>query len=214
MRGPSGSGKSSVAGDLFGEAVVGAYGWPSDRSVVDGFPAGMGVKEITALLSSVRFSSPPAWLRPFGCLSTSEQFRATLARALGDDRRLTVFDEFTSVVDRTVAQVGSAAVAKARPTAGSQDDRGDLPLRRRGLARPGLVLEISRGREPKLAGSRFRSARRTARDRRSTSAPRQQVAPGGPKGAPGWTVRVSRPPRSPGTPSPADRAGQMRSGGS
>ncbi len=68
---------------------------------------------MTGALSSVGFSTPPAWLRPFRCLSNGEQFRATLARALVDPRPLVVVDEFTSVVDRTVAQIGSAAVAKA-----------------------------------------------------------------------------------------------------
>ncbi|MBL8799669.1 MAG: ABC transporter ATP-binding protein, partial [Planctomycetia bacterium] len=62
-------------------------------------------------------SSPPAWLRPYRLLSTGQQFRAETARriacALYSPQHLVVFDEFTSTVDRTVAQLGSAAVAKA-----------------------------------------------------------------------------------------------------
>ncbi|MCI0703587.1 MAG: GNAT family N-acetyltransferase [Planctomycetia bacterium] len=111
--GPSGSGKSTLARSAFGEHLVGGYDWPADRAVVDGFPAELSIKDVTAALSSVGFSPPPAWLRPFRCLSNGEQFRATLARALVDPRELIVLDEFTSVVDRTVAQIGSAAVAKA-----------------------------------------------------------------------------------------------------
>lgn len=111
--GPSGSGKSTVAREAFGGSLVAGYDWPGDASVLDGFPAGMGVKEVTGLLSSVGFSSPPSWLRPFACLSNGEQFRVTLARAMAESPELAVIDEFTSVVDRTVAQVGSAAVAKA-----------------------------------------------------------------------------------------------------
>jgi ABC-type Mn2+/Zn2+ transport system ATPase subunit len=115
--GPSGSGKSTLAREVFASvpyiaANVG-YEWPDDKAVVDGFPAGMGIKDVTAALSSVGFSSPPAWLRPFSCLSTGEQFRATVARALCDPSPLIVIDEFTSVVDRTVAQIGFAAIAKA-----------------------------------------------------------------------------------------------------
>jgi GNAT superfamily N-acetyltransferase len=72
----------------------------------------MGIRDIVALLSSVGFSSPPAWLRPFGVLSNGEQFRATVARALAESDELVVMDEFTSVVDRNVAQIGSAAIAK------------------------------------------------------------------------------------------------------
>ena len=111
--GPSGSGKSTIARELFGDALVAGYDWPRDRSLVDGFLDAMGIKEVTGLLSSVGFSSPPSWLRPFRVLSNGEQFRATIARAMAEAPDLAVIDEFTSVVDRTVAQIGSAAVAKA-----------------------------------------------------------------------------------------------------
>jgi len=48
--------------------------WPNDQSILDGFPPGMPIKEIVELLSSVGFSSPPAWLRPFRVLSTENNF--------------------------------------------------------------------------------------------------------------------------------------------
>jgi GNAT superfamily N-acetyltransferase len=51
-------------------------------------------------------------LRPFHVLSTGQQFRVTLARLLAEAPELAVMDEYTSVVDRTVAQIGSAALAK------------------------------------------------------------------------------------------------------
>jgi ABC-type ATPase involved in cell division/GNAT superfamily N-acetyltransferase len=162
--GPSGSGKSTLAREVWPEALVADYDWPPDRAVVDGFPAGLGVKDVTAALSSVGFSSPPSWLRPFRCLSNGEQFRATLARALVDPRPLVVVDEFTSVVDRTVAKIGSAAVAKAvRRAPGRQfvavtchDDVAEwlcpdwvveMPagkLTRRSLRRPPIALEVGR----------------------------------------------------------------------
>ena len=66
------------------------------------------------MCSAVGLSSPPAWLRPYHVLSNGEKFRADLARLLlSRDNNLAVMDEFTSVVDRTVAQVGSAAVARS-----------------------------------------------------------------------------------------------------
>jgi len=113
--GPSGAGKSTVARALFGDAVIdeGAFAWSSDRTIIDDFPAAMSVKEIIALLSSVGFSSPPSWLRPFAVLSTGQRFRVHVARALAEQRAITVIDEFTSVVDRTVAQIGSHAIARS-----------------------------------------------------------------------------------------------------
>lgn len=75
----------------------------------------MPIKEVVELLSSVGFSSPPAWLRPFHTLSTGQQFRVNLARVLAatPPEQIAVVDEFTSTVDRTAAQIGSAAVARA-----------------------------------------------------------------------------------------------------
>lgn len=113
IHGPSGCGKSTIAKTFFGDRLIAGFPWTEGRAIVDDFPETMGIKDITALLSSVGFSSPPAWLRPFGCLSNGEQFRVTLARALAESPDLAVIDEFTSVVDRTVARIGSAAVAKA-----------------------------------------------------------------------------------------------------
>ncbi|MSU76620.1 MAG: ABC transporter ATP-binding protein [Gemmataceae bacterium] len=118
--GPSGCGKSTVARHLFGAPAalpdVGA------GSVLDAFPSAMPIAEIVALLSAVGFASPPAWLRPFRVLSTGQQFRVSLALLLAhtpSGRRI-VCDEYTSVVDRTVAQIGSAALAKLVRRRGQQ----------------------------------------------------------------------------------------------
>src|SRR3990167_6823940 len=110
--GPSGSGKTTVARELFGNAIVESHEWPHDQSVLDGFPPDMGIKDISALLSSVGLSNPPLWLRPYHVLSNGERFRVDIARTLAEQPDLAVIDEFTSVVDRTVAQIGSAAVQK------------------------------------------------------------------------------------------------------
>jgi len=110
--GPSGCGKSTLAQELWGERVRRNFDWPNDQSVLDGFPASLGIKDIVRLLSSVGFSSPPLWLRPFNVLSTGQQMRVNLARLLTEYPDLAIMDEFTSVVDRTVAQIGSAAIAK------------------------------------------------------------------------------------------------------
>lgn len=129
--GPSGSGKSTVARQAFGDAMYQPHAWTADRAVIDGF-GDVPAKTITRLLSAVGLGSPPSWVKPYAVLSGGEKFRCDIARALlvGSIRmnpvnhsarnrmnpvttNLVVFDEFTSVVDRTVAKIGSAAVARA-----------------------------------------------------------------------------------------------------
>ncbi len=118
--GPSGSGKTTIARHWFGDDYFQTPNWSRTQAVVDGF-GDLSIRTITQLLTSVGFSSPPSWLKPYHVLSNGERFRCDLARALASNitaaqttqRPLVVMDEFTSVVDRTVAQIGSAAVAKS-----------------------------------------------------------------------------------------------------
>lgn len=110
--GPSGCGKSTLARELFGSAVVSTFPWSESRALLDDFPESLSIQEVVGLLSSVGFSSPPSWRKPFSVLSQGEQFRVTLARALAVSSGLVVMDEFTSVVDRVVARCGCAAIAR------------------------------------------------------------------------------------------------------
>jgi GNAT superfamily N-acetyltransferase len=87
--------------------------WSADRALLDDFPSRLGIKEIIGLLTAVGLGSPPAWLRPWGTLSTGERFRATLARLLAETEDLAIIDEYTSTVDRQVAKVASHALQKA-----------------------------------------------------------------------------------------------------
>ena len=138
--GPSGSGKSSIARHLFGEHYYTGNDWDNGKAVIDNF-GDLPIKEIVRMLTIVGFSSPPSWIKPYSVLSNGEKFRCDLARALlgirsqetedrsletevrrqetevrrqeTEVRRIVVYDEYTSVVDRNVAKVASAALAKA-----------------------------------------------------------------------------------------------------
>lgn len=110
--GPSGSGKTRIARALWPDAYHHGFDWPAARAIVDAFPQDMSITDITGWLSSVGFSSPPSWAKSFDVLSNGERFRADIARVLAQRAPFVVVDEFTSVVDRTVAQIGSAAIAK------------------------------------------------------------------------------------------------------
>jgi ABC-type ATPase involved in cell division len=107
--GPSGAGKSTILRSVFGEPRT--LGW-GGASVIDDFPASRSMNEIAAACQAVGFNTIPAWLRPYGVLSNGERFRVELARRLLEDGDLIAVDEFTSVVDRQVAQIGAHAVQK------------------------------------------------------------------------------------------------------
>lgn len=112
--GASGSGKTTIAREILPELKFHeGFDWPKNRPVIEGFPDSVSAKEICAAFNSVGFSSPPSWLKPFHVLSNGQKFRAELARAITTCEQGVIFDEFTSVVDRTVAKIGSAEVAKA-----------------------------------------------------------------------------------------------------
>lgn len=56
--GLSGSGKSTVAREIFGDCLIDGFDWPNDKSILDGFQDNLSIKIITDALSSVGFSSP------------------------------------------------------------------------------------------------------------------------------------------------------------
>ncbi len=71
--GPSGSGKTTVLEELFGYGELSTIGeWPSFGAVIDGFADELDTDEIVRTLTGVGFSSPPAWLRPYGTLCADE----------------------------------------------------------------------------------------------------------------------------------------------
>lgn len=110
--GASGTGKSTMLRQ-FGEAVTPE--WDAERSVCAHFDS---VEDAIDRLTAVGLASVPAWCKPYAALSTGERFRADLARSIGDGA---VIDEFTSVVDRNVAQ---AAAKSLRKWADRRDARG------------------------------------------------------------------------------------------
>lgn len=110
--GASGTGKSTIAKELFKDELITEYEY-THGSIVDDMPSNKTIKEITQAFSSVGFSSPPSWLKPYAVLSNGEKMRVDLARAILSDQDTIVFDEYTSVVNREVAKVGSYAIQKA-----------------------------------------------------------------------------------------------------
>lgn len=109
--GKSGTGKTTIAKDMFGEELISGFKY-NHKSVIDDMPKNKSVEDISKAFYSVGFGSVPSWLKPYAVLSNGEKMRVDIARSILE-KDFIVFDEFTSVVDREVAKVASMAVSKA-----------------------------------------------------------------------------------------------------
>jgi len=110
--GRSGTGKTTIAKEVF----PGSYSAPhtyGSGAIIDEMPAGKSYKEITQTFTSVGFSSPPSWLKPYHVLSNGEKMRVDLAFAIMSEADPILFDEFTSVVDRNIAKICAYAISKS-----------------------------------------------------------------------------------------------------
>ena len=109
--GHSGSGKTQIAKNLYGDNFEKKFIFNKD-SVIDDFNDEYSIEEITDTCSAVGFNTIPSWLKPYSVLSNGEQFRVKIARCLLETKGTIIIDEFTSVVDRQVAKITSHAVQK------------------------------------------------------------------------------------------------------
>ena len=116
--GNSGTGKSTIAKELFGDILITGFEYKA-KSVIDDMPKNATVDEITKMFYAVGFGSVPCWLKPYKVLSNGEKMRVDLARALLE-KDVICFDEFTSVVDRDVAKTACLAIRKAVERQGKQ----------------------------------------------------------------------------------------------
>lgn len=108
--GNSGTGKSTIAKEIFKNEYINNFEY-NHKSVIDDMPQSKTMEEIEKMFYTVGFGSVPSWLKPYKVLSNGEKMRVDLARALLENDKI-CFDEFTSVVDRNVAQTMCIATNK------------------------------------------------------------------------------------------------------
>lgn len=108
--GNSGTGKSTIAKEIFKNEYINNFEY-KHKSVIDDMPQSKTMEEIEKMFYTVGFGSVPSWLKPYKVLSNGEKMRVDLARALLENDKI-CFDEFTSVVDRNVAQTMCIATNK------------------------------------------------------------------------------------------------------
>ncbi len=108
--GASGSGKTTLA--IFGDQCFDIEIDPT-RPIIDQFPDDWNYDDCAAALSGIGLTAVPCWIRPVYTLSNGQRARAEAALAMArTDRNIICIDEWTSVVDRTVAKVMSHCVQK------------------------------------------------------------------------------------------------------
>jgi ABC-type ATPase with predicted acetyltransferase domain len=108
--GASGSGKTTLAKHIWGDDAFDTL-LKSDQAVISQFDESYSYDERVAFLSGVGLASPTCWIAPAKTLSNGQQARAECALQMSRlDGKFTVIDEFTSVVDRTVAKAMAHAV--------------------------------------------------------------------------------------------------------
>ncbi len=109
--GNSGSGKTTLARKIFGDDFDKPILDP-DIPIIDQFNEKYTYEDCSNMLCAAGLSQVPCWIRPAKTLSNGQKARAEIALRLSNDDEIIVIDEFTSVVDRTIAKIMSHTVQK------------------------------------------------------------------------------------------------------
>lgn len=111
--GNSGSGKTTLAKKIYGDESFDSELDPK-LPIIDQFPKEMSYDERSNILNAIGLSQVVCWIRPVQTLSNGQRFRAEAALKIAKQTDAVVcIDEWTSVVDRTVAKVMSHSLQKA-----------------------------------------------------------------------------------------------------
>lgn len=109
--GASGSGKTTLAKQIFGQDCFNSI-MDEEKPIIDQFPESLSYDECAGLLSGIGLTSVPCWIRPVKTLSNGQKARAEAALQMTRSQDILAVDEWTSVVDRTVAKVMSHCLQK------------------------------------------------------------------------------------------------------
>lgn len=109
--GASGSGKTTFAREIWGDRVDKKI-LAENLPIIDQFPKELSYDDCAMLLSGVGLTSVPCWIRPVYTLSNGQRARADVALRIAVMDSPIIIDEWTSVVDRTVAKVMCRCIEK------------------------------------------------------------------------------------------------------
>ena len=108
--GASGSGKTTLAKHLFGDNIFDCS-LDENKSIIDQLPKEYTYEDCANILNGIGLNSVPCWIRPIKTLSNGQKARAEAAYLMCKQDFICI-DEWTSVVDRTVAKAMSVCLHK------------------------------------------------------------------------------------------------------
>ena len=109
--GASGSGKTTLAKQLFGEDCFKTI-MDENTPIINQLPKELSYEDCSSILNGIGLTSVVCWVRPVKTLSNGQRARAEAALLMTQSDDVTIIDEWTSVVDRTVAKAMSHCVQK------------------------------------------------------------------------------------------------------
>lgn len=109
--GASGSVKTTLAKKIFGNDCF-TFELDQTKPIIEQFDESYDYDQRAKMLSGVGLTSVPCWIRPVNTLSNGQKSRAEAALLMSLNKDLGILDEWTSVVDRTVAKVMSYCIQK------------------------------------------------------------------------------------------------------
>lgn len=110
--GASGSGKTTLAKKIFGDSVFSVKKINEEDPIINQLPKDLSYEECASILSGIGLNSVPCWVRPVKTLSNGQRARAEAALLMTQSENIINIDEWTSVVDRTVAKAMSFCIQK------------------------------------------------------------------------------------------------------
>ena len=109
--GNSGSGKTTMIKQLFGDSIF-EVKLDEDKPIINQLPEDMTYDECAKMLNGIGLNSVPCWIRPVKTLSNGQRARAEAVYLMTQSDEIIFIDEWTSVVDRTVAKAMSICLYK------------------------------------------------------------------------------------------------------
>jgi ABC-type ATPase with predicted acetyltransferase domain len=109
--GNSGSGKTTMIKHLFGDDIFNIK-LNEEEPIINQLPETLNYEECAKMLNGIGLNSVPCWIRPLKTLSNGQKARAEAVYLMTKADEIVFIDEWTSVVDRTVAKAMSKCLYK------------------------------------------------------------------------------------------------------